>query len=104
MSDSAARVMIASRREDLKETVVLRDELAPVQAGEIRLRVDKVGLSANNLFYAQMGDAPFLKFFARVQNGMNPKGSPNVNRPITTPIIASGMVKTTMVIFRKELN
>ena len=64
MSSSASRIMIASRRKDLEETVVLRDEIAPLEADEIRMRVDKVGLSANNLFYAQMGEAPFLKFFA----------------------------------------
>lgn len=64
MSGSASRIMIATQRKDLKETVVLRDELAPLETDEIRMRVDKVGLSANNLFYAQMGEAPFLKFFA----------------------------------------
>ncbi|NQX89379.1 MAG: DUF2855 family protein [Halioglobus sp.] len=64
MAESASRVMIATRRKDLKETVVLRDELPPLVPDEIRLRVDKVGLSANNLFYAQMGEAPFLKFFS----------------------------------------
>ncbi|NND67238.1 MAG: DUF2855 family protein [Halioglobus sp.] len=64
MGGSAKRVMIATRREDMPDTVVLRDELPALEAGEIRMRVDKVGLSSNNLFYAQMGDAPFLKFFA----------------------------------------
>ena len=46
--------MLASRRKTLQETVVLEDELPPLQPDEIRLRVDKVGLSSNNLFYAQM--------------------------------------------------
>lgn len=64
MSNSAKRVTISSRRKHLAETVVLRDELSPLQDGDIRMRVDRVGLSANNLFYAQMGDAPFLKFFS----------------------------------------
>ncbi|MCP4841755.1 MAG: DUF2855 family protein [Halieaceae bacterium] len=64
MSNSAKRVTISSRRKHLAETVVLRDELPPLQGGDIRMRVDRVGLSANNLFYAQMGDAPFLKFFS----------------------------------------
>ncbi len=70
--------MVATRRDDLKATVVLRDELAPLQAGEIRLRVDKVGLSANNLFYAQMGEAPFLKFFAVYPLGEEHKDLANV--------------------------
>ena len=64
MEGTAQRVMVATVRDDIKETVVLRDELPALQQGEIRLRVDKVGLTANNLFYAQMGEAPFLKFFA----------------------------------------
>lgn len=64
MSHSIARTMIASRRDAIVETQILRDELPALQADEIRLRVDKVGLSANNLFYAQMGEAPFLKFFS----------------------------------------
>jgi hypothetical protein len=64
MESSAQRTMIATVRDDMKETVILRDELPPLERDEIRLRVDKVGLSANNLFYAQMGNAPFLKFFA----------------------------------------
>lgn len=56
--------MIATKRRRKTETAVLEDELPPLQAGEIRLRVDKVGLTTNNVFYAQMGDAPFLKFFS----------------------------------------
>jgi hypothetical protein len=48
----------------MTEIVVLHDELPALQNNEICLRVDKVGLSANNLFYAQMVDVPFLKFFS----------------------------------------
>jgi hypothetical protein len=62
--DSAERVMLAKVRSDMTETVVLREELPALQKKEIRLRVDNMGLSVNNLFYAQMGDAPFLKFFS----------------------------------------
>jgi len=64
MVGTAARTMISTQRNALAETVVLHDELPPLEEDEIRLRVDKVGLSANNLFYAQMGEAPFLKFFS----------------------------------------
>lgn len=60
----AKRILIATQKANVKETVVLEDELPPLQDGEIRMSVDKVGLSTNNLFYAQMGNAPFLKFFA----------------------------------------
>jgi hypothetical protein len=56
--------MVATLRDDIQQTEVLRDELPPLVKDEIRLRVDKVGLSANNLFYIQMGEAPFLKFFS----------------------------------------
>lgn len=64
MGNSVRRVMIATVRERMHETVVLHDELPALEVDEIRLRIDKVGLTANNLFYAQMGEAPFLKFFA----------------------------------------
>lgn len=60
---TAKRVMVATLRKNKAETVVLHDELPALSEGEIRMRVDKVGLSANNMFYAQMGEAPFLKFF-----------------------------------------
>ncbi|MCX2980730.1 DUF2855 family protein [Halieaceae bacterium IMCC14734] len=64
MNGTVARITVATQRKTLAETLVLRDELPPLEHDEIRLRVDKVGLSANNLFYAQMGEAPFLKFFS----------------------------------------
>lgn len=64
MSNSARRIMVATVRDDIQQTEILRDELPPLVQDEIRLRVDKVGLSANNLFYIQMGEAPFLKFFS----------------------------------------
>ncbi|MFK7975439.1 MAG: DUF2855 family protein [Halioglobus sp.] len=64
MSQPIARTMIASVRDDITQTQVLHDELPALEPDEIRLQVDRVGLSANNLFYAQMGDAPFLKFFS----------------------------------------
>ena len=57
------RLMLATVRDELEKTEVIRDTLPPLEQDEIRLRVDKVGLSANNLFYLQMGEAPFLKFF-----------------------------------------
>jgi hypothetical protein len=64
MASTAQRIMIATLRDDIKKTVILRDELPALEPDEIRLSIDKVGLTANNLFYAQMGEAPFLKFFA----------------------------------------
>lgn len=57
------RIMVATKRKRNKETVILRDELPALKKGEVRFTVDKFGLSTNNLFYAQMGEAPFLKFF-----------------------------------------
>ena len=38
------------------------------------------------------------------KKGMNPKGSWKDNSPMTTPMMASGIVRQTMTIFRKELN
>jgi uncharacterized protein DUF2855 len=64
LGTTAQRIMVATLRDNVQETEVLHDELPALEPDEIRLRVDKVGLSANNLFYAQMGEAPFLKFFA----------------------------------------
>ncbi|MCG8669176.1 MAG: DUF2855 family protein [Pseudomonadales bacterium] len=61
---SIDRVMVATKRKKKTDTVVLNDQLPPLKHGEIRLSVDKAGLSTNNMFYAQMGDAPLLKFFA----------------------------------------
>ena len=58
-----SRIMVATKRKRKKETVVLRDELPALQKGEVRIAVDKFGLSTNNVFYAQMGEAPLLKFF-----------------------------------------
>ena len=60
----AQRIMVATRRKKIKETVVLQDQLPALGENEIRMSVDKVGLSTNNVFYAQMGNAPFLKFFS----------------------------------------
>ncbi len=62
--DPVKRVMVSTLRKSKAQTVVLYDELPPLERDEIRMKVDKVGLSANNMFYAQMGDAPFLKFFS----------------------------------------
>lgn len=56
--------MLATVRDDIEKTEILRDTLPSLQAQEVRMQVDKVGLSANNLFYLQMGEAPFLKFFS----------------------------------------
>eukprot|EP00511_Aplanochytrium_stocchinoi_P007654 CAMPEP_0204844266 /NCGR_PEP_ID=MMETSP1347-20130617/94_1 /ASSEMBLY_ACC=CAM_ASM_000690 /TAXON_ID=215587 /ORGANISM="Aplanochytrium stocchinoi, Strain GSBS06" /LENGTH=398 /DNA_ID=CAMNT_0051983577 /DNA_START=37 /DNA_END=1233 /DNA_ORIENTATION=- len=61
---SQERVMLVSLRASPEETQVIRDELPPLEPEEIRLKVDKVGVSANNRFYAQAGDQPFLKFYS----------------------------------------
>ncbi len=61
---SVPRTMIATKRKKMKVTSVFHDELPPLKQGEIRMSIDKVGLSTNNVFYAQMGEAPFLKFYS----------------------------------------
>jgi hypothetical protein len=61
---AAQRTMVTTVRKNKRETIVVEDTLPPLVQGEIRLRIDKVGLTANNMFYALMGEAPFLKFFS----------------------------------------
>ncbi len=64
MDSSSQQVMLTTVRKNIKQTKLLTNQLPDLEDGEIRLQVDKVGLSANNLFYLQMGNAPFLKFFS----------------------------------------
>ena len=60
------------RRDDLRATRVTGGEprLDAVGAGEVQLRVDRFGLSANNVTYGAFGDAmSYWRFFPAAEEG-----------------------------------
>lgn len=52
-----AQVVLQVRRDDVTVLELREAELAPLQAGSVRLRVDAFAVTANNVTYAVMGDA-----------------------------------------------
>jgi len=50
---------LAVKRDDLAATTVLRAELPELNEGEVLLKVDRVGLTANNVTYAVLGATAF---------------------------------------------
>src|SRR5438067_8022102 len=55
---------LAIDRADLSHTELLHDAAPPVGDGEALLRVDRVGLTANNVTYAVLGDSfRYWQFF-----------------------------------------
>ncbi|MDG4778888.1 DUF2855 family protein [Micromonospora sp. WMMD961] len=64
----------AVTRDDLGQTTLV-DGAAPVAAdGEAVLRVDRVGLTANNVTYAVLGDAMrYWEFFPPASRGLGPQ-------------------------------
>ena len=57
-------------RADLSRTTLVETELAGLGSGEARLRVDRVGLSANNVTYAVLGDSfRYWEFFPLGRRG-----------------------------------
>lgn len=62
-ADSHDRRLLVSRR-DPRRARVLDVPLAPLADGELRLRIDRFGLSTNNITYALVGEAfHYNKFF-----------------------------------------
>jgi Protein of unknown function (DUF2855) len=59
-------------RTDLARTTLVEHELPELADGEALLRVDRVGLTANNVTYAVLGDAPFRywEFFPPARHGL----------------------------------
>jgi Protein of unknown function (DUF2855) len=58
-------------RADLSRTTLVETELAELSPGEARLRVDRVGLSANNVTYAVLGDSfRYWEFFPSAAVGL----------------------------------
>jgi hypothetical protein len=60
-------------RTDLARTTLVEHELPELADGEARLRVDRVGLTANNVTYAVLGDAPwrYWEFFPPARHGLD---------------------------------
>lgn len=48
---------LAVGRDDLSRTRILERALPPLDEGEVLLRVDRVGLTANNVTYAMLGES-----------------------------------------------
>ena len=58
-------------RADLSRTTLVETELTELSSGEARLRVDRVGLSANNVTYAVLGDSfRYWEFFPATAVGL----------------------------------
>jgi hypothetical protein len=55
-ADSDANFVVEADRAKVGETRVVETELAPLDEGQVRLRVDRFALTANNITYAVMGD------------------------------------------------
>ena len=60
---------LAVSRDDLTKTDLFDETLPELGAGEARLRVDRVGVTANNVTYALMGDAMHYWDFFPTKSG-----------------------------------
>ncbi|XVV10118.1 DUF2855 family protein [Actinoplanes sp. CA-131856] len=64
----------AVARGDLGRTTVVNGPTPEIRSGEALLRVDRVGLSANNVTYAVLGEAmEYWKFFPAGPHGLGPE-------------------------------
>ena len=60
----AAMTELWVTRDDLRRTKVVKSEQQPLQDGQIRVAIDKIGLTANNVSYAVSGEAiGYWKYF-----------------------------------------
>ncbi len=65
---------VAVARGDLGQTTYAESDLPVVTGGEVLLRVDRVGLTANNVTYAVLGDAMrYWEFFPPEPRGLAPE-------------------------------
>jgi hypothetical protein len=61
-------------RADLTRTTLVETEVTPLAPGEVRLRVDRVGLTANNVSYAVLGESfRYWEFFPVAAVGLGPE-------------------------------
>ena len=64
----------AVARDDLRQTTIAEGGPPGLSAGEVLLRVDRVGLTANNITYAVLGDAMrYWEFFPPGPRGLTPE-------------------------------
>ena len=61
---------LAVARDDLADTSLIEGDVPEVRDGEALLRVDRVGMTANNVTYALMGDAMHYWDFFPAEPGL----------------------------------
>ena len=61
---------LAVARDDLSNTSLIEEDVPEVGTGEALLRVDRVGMTANNVTYALMGDAMHYWDFFPAEPGL----------------------------------
>jgi hypothetical protein len=65
---------LAVARNDLARTTLVEGTAPELAAGEARLRVDRVGMTANNVTYAVLGDSfHYWDFFPPAAAGLDPE-------------------------------
>jgi hypothetical protein len=65
---------LAVARDDLARTTLVEGEVPALADGEALLRVDRVGLTANNITYAVLGDSfHYWEFFPSSARGLGPE-------------------------------
>ena len=70
----AATWTFAVARDDLGKTTLTDGRIPPLAAGEALLRVDRVGLTANNVTYAVLGESfRYWEFFPGEPRGLGPE-------------------------------
>lgn len=68
----AAAWTLAVARDDLARTTLVDDTVPDLADGEALLRVDRVGMTANNVTYAVLGDAMhYWRFFPPAPRGLD---------------------------------
>src|SRR6476620_3027215 len=60
---------LLTRRDDLRETRIAESPRPDIQDGEVLLRVDRFGLTANNVTYAVFGEAMSYWAFFPAEEG-----------------------------------
>src|SRR5262245_36108513 len=65
---------LAMARDDLARTTLVESPAPDLAAGEVLLRVDRVGLTANNVTYAVLGETlRYWQFFPPAPRGLGPE-------------------------------
>ncbi|BCJ75160.1 hypothetical protein CS0771_47040 [Catellatospora sp. IY07-71] len=73
MTDATGAWTMSVARDDLADTAVVTSSVPRPEPGEVLLRVDRVGLTANNITYAVLGDSfRYWEFFPPAPRGLDP--------------------------------